>query len=198
MNGITRKRVGVFLILAAAVPLVIASAAWACARLSVLHVNPNVAKAGATVSVIGRNYDRNAPVSIRLDKRTGPVVWSGTTDRSGNLSGSFAVPNVRPGAHILLAAQQTATGVTAAGQPARAVLRVTGTAARSRKSRRSVAPVAWLPAAPSDPGASDGAPLGGVPMPAAVAGGILALGLSGTGLMVLLGARRRHAGRALN
>ncbi|MDP8942778.1 MAG: hypothetical protein M3N16_01445 [Actinomycetota bacterium] len=190
------------MLFAAAVPLVIASTAWACARLAIIHVSPNSAKPGATVTVTGRNFDppvnsrgvRFSPVSIRLDSRNGPVLAQATTDSRGRFSVSMTVPKARAGSRVLLGTQHAqVTGAPSAGTPARAVLRVAGKK-RSRRSsrRRTVAPVAWLPAKPGGPGATGGAPAIGDLPAAAAAGGILALALSGAGLTVLLGARRRR------
>lgn len=114
------------------VPLLAASAAYACQRLVTLHANPTTAAAGATVQVTGVNYDRNATssaVDIRLDRRSGPVLASVPTASLGS-KGDFAVAVTIPagtaiGNHILVATQTLGNGAPCVGCPGRANLEVT-------------------------------------------------------------------------
>lgn len=123
------------------VPLLAASAAYACQRLVTLHANPTSAAAGATVQVSGVNYDRNAtssPVDIRLDRRSGAVLASVSTASLGS-KGDFSVAVTIPagtaiGNHILVATQTLGNGAPCVGCPGRANLEVTSAAAASAGS----------------------------------------------------------------
>ncbi|MGH9154970.1 MAG: hypothetical protein ACRD1K_03770, partial [Acidimicrobiales bacterium] len=145
-----------------AVPLLVASFAYACAALATLSVNPGSADAGQTVSGFGQSFSNThggapsiEPVVVRFNSRTGPVLWSGRPDNAGNISFSFVTPKVAPGQYTVIATQNNADGQPAPGTPARAAFQVTGVA------EPVVAPVV---AAPSEPAA---APVAAAPVAAA-------------------------------
>lgn len=154
-----RRRIGMALIFGAAVPLVIASTAWACGVLATLQVNTKAAAPGQTVTVTGNNYSSSAAasdVSIRLNSRKGGVLAT-TKPATGftTINTPVQLPaGVKVGWHVLVATQ-TVNGVPKAGTPGRTTLRIQG-AARGRRS--SEAPFAPLGSSkPAGPGGSGGA-----------------------------------------
>ena len=185
----TRNRVGVLLVLAAAVPLAVASTAYACAALATLYLSKSGGKPGTVVNVDGRNYSNTgssaSEVAIRLDSRNGRVLWQGPAVNN-RIQGSFKVPKARAGYHILLATQQRADGRPVAGTPGRGTLKISG------KTRRGAVAAPFGSANPEQPGGTGGASpvFGSLPGPVTLGGFLLALVLAGSGLLVLAGARR--------
>lgn len=150
MKGRVQARTLGLVAAAVAVPLLAASFAYACAALASLSVNPGAADAGQTVSGYGQSFSNThggspsiEPVVVRFNSRTGPVLWSGRPDNSGNISFSFVVPKVTPGQYTIIATQNNADGQPAPGTPARAAFQVTGVA------EPVVAPTVAAP--PADP-----------------------------------------------
>ena len=165
---------------AVAIPLAVASVAWACARLATLYLNPSKGTAGTDVSAVGRNFNSaptSSEVTVRFNSRSGRVLWSGRADRNGRVSPRFEIPRARAGHYTIVATQQLANGRPAAGTPARAPLQVTR--ASSSRSEAPVTPVG-APAGPNGSGPSAGAPA--VPLPAILASMLLLLGAAGLGL----------------
>lgn len=67
-----------------------------------LNLSPSSGPAGTPVSVSGSGYNSNASCHIKWD---GNNIATGTTDASGNLSGSFTVPSgASAGAHTVMIA----------------------------------------------------------------------------------------------
>ncbi len=67
-----------------------------------LNLSPSSGPAGTLVSVSGSGYNSNANCHIKWD---GSNIATGTTDASGNLSGSFTVPSgASSGVHIVMIA----------------------------------------------------------------------------------------------
>ena len=113
------------------VPLLVASFAYACTSLATLSVNPAAGQSGTTINGAGKNFIPHGasaattePVMVRFNSRTGPVLWSGVPDASGNVNFSFAVPDVPAGTYTIIATQNRADGAPASGTPARAALEV--------------------------------------------------------------------------
>jgi hypothetical protein len=197
-----RRRVGLALIFGAAVPLVIASTAWACGLLATLKVDTKQAAPGASVKVTGVNYSDAAnasDVSIRLNSRSGPVL--GTTKPaagSNSIDKTVQLPsNAKPGYHVLLATQSNVqSGTPRAGTPGRTTIRVQGAA-----RRRSEAPFAPLSSSkPTSPGgATAPASAGGLADPSVptLLGIVLSLTLLGTGVTLVARSRTRAANRPL-
>jgi len=116
-----------------AAPVLVASMSYACGALASLSINPGAADAGQTVSGFGSAFSGTMggapsaePVVVRFNSRTGPVLWSGRPDASGNVSFSFATPKAAPGQYTIIAMQNNADGQPAPGTPARASLQITG------------------------------------------------------------------------
>ena len=148
-----RRKVGIFLVFGAVVPLVVASAAWACGVLATLSLDKRVAAPGEVVNASGRNWSTAAgasPVTIRLRTRDGQELATTAAQTGGRIGTSFPVPaNLSPGWYVVLATQYNANGTPKSGTPGRTTLRVQGSA----KSAEA-APAAWgsQPAGPADGG----------------------------------------------
>ena len=112
-----------------AVPVILASAAYACQRLTTATASPNSGPVGTTVTVTGGNYSASATASnveVHLDTRDGLVLGSTRAASNGTFSVSFQIPsNVTVGYHTLIATQYTSAGAPVAGSPGRTTLRVT-------------------------------------------------------------------------
>lgn len=156
---------------AIAIALTAASAAYACASLATLAVDPGRGTAGATVSGTGGNYRVNAnpaaptvsDVFVTLDRRRGPVLATVTPTADRKISFDFTVPDADGGWHTLLATQYNLTNgevnynSPVAGTPGRAAFKI-----RATSGGNLVGPV-WS----TDPGSGIDAPatlpVGGLP-----------------------------------
>lgn len=116
-----------------ALPLALASGAWACAAMATMTLTPNAASPGTLVSGTGQGFDGGEhgfegelpPVIIRFDTRNGPILWQGTPDLEGDISFSFPAPNAKKGQHIIIGMQDDRdTGRPLYGTPARQSLRI--------------------------------------------------------------------------
>jgi hypothetical protein len=180
-----RKRtVGIMLVFGAALPLAVASVAWACGVLSTLTIDKKVASPGQSITISGKNYANTvaggaSPVTVRLKSRKGAVLTT-VAATAGRISDTFTIPaSVSPGWYVVLATQSNADGSPKAGTPGRTTLRIQGS------STASAVPAAapWSSSPPSGPAASHataGSGSGGGPLPAI----LLASALS---LMMLVG-----------
>lgn len=185
-----RRRAVLFLMLAAGVPLVVASTAWACANLSTIRLDTRATAPGSTVKALGRNYNSGtsaSDVTVRLGGRRGAVV--ATSPKPGldrKITPTLQIPaDIKPGTYVVVATQNVTNAagetVPAAGTPGRASLRITGAASRS-----SAAALPWSssPSGPSgsDTAVADGSGSGGSTIPlgflslALLAGGATLLG----------------------
>ena len=192
-----KRRLGLFLIVGAAVSLIAVSTAWACGVLATLTLDKSSAAPGAAVNFTGKNYSGSAsfgPVSIRLQTRTGQELTTAAAGSNGRISGSFNLPaGLSPGWYVVLGTQyNTTTGAPKSGTPGRTSIRVQGASAA-----RHGGAVATPWGAPTKPnGGSGGAPAvstGSSALLPTLLGIILSLGLLGTG--VTLVARSRTANR---
>lgn len=148
-----KRRLFIGFFFAAAVPLAIASVAYACQRITPMHANPQSGPAGSTVQVSGTNFSRestSSDVAIRLDRRDGRVLASipasslepvGTT--TGKFSANVTIPaDVAIGNHILIATQTLGNGRPCIGCPGRANFEVTGAGARATSNETAAGPAA--------------------------------------------------------
>ncbi len=183
------KRRTVFsLILAACVPLAVASTAYACANLATLYLDKKVSTPGTPLDGDGRNYSSRSDaseVTIRLDSRTGRILWQGRPGPTGRIQPRFLTPKTTAGYHTLLATQ-TRNGSPVAGTPGRATIRII------RGAPQPGAAALWGSVKPEQPGGTGGASpaVGELPAPVIFGGFLLALALAGSGVLALAGARR--------
>ncbi len=155
------RRLGLFLVFGAALPLVLASTAWACGILATLTLNTQVAAPGQMVTVSGHNYNSSTsagPVIIHLGSRNGSQVASLTPDSGGNINASLQLPaSLNPGWYVAIATQyrtDATSGATipVAGTPGRTTLRVQGAVASMRHRAAAFSP--WGSVNPSGPAGS--------------------------------------------
>lgn len=183
-----RRAVHTFAVVAVlAVPLAIASLAFACARLATLKLDRAGGRPGAETNAVGVNFNNNAessPVAIRFNSRNGRILWQGRADRRGRIKGSFKIPNARPGDYVIVATQQTAEGRPAAGTPGRAPLEIRGKkTSRKRSSSTGAAP----PPVGGTSGPQGGGPSAG---PAVLISSLLLLMAGAAGAVMVAGRRR--------
>jgi len=152
-----KRRVGLFLMVGAMLPLGVASTAWACASLATVALSRTTVSPGDTVTVTGKGYSDthagsnagDSDVTIRLNGRRGQVLGTASPDSTRRISTTMKVPNdVRSGWYIITATQFSADGTPKAGMPGRTVMKVSGSASNSA----GVAP--WGSSKPAGPGAS--------------------------------------------
>lgn len=157
-----KRRVGLFLMVGAMLPLGVASTAWACASLATVALSKTTVSPGDTVTVTGKGYSDthaasnagDSDVTIRLNGRRGQVLGTTSPDSARRISYAMKVPNdVRPGWYIITATQFNAPGpdgtsTPKAGMPGRTVMKVMGSASNAA----GVAP--WSSSKPAGPGAS--------------------------------------------
>lgn len=188
-----RRRVGLLLIFGAAIPLVVAATAWACANLTTLRLDTRAAAPGTDVSGVGRNYSSaGSLVTVRLGRK-GPVLWEGPPAGSrGKITPTFKVPAVKPGSYVIVATQSTATGSPVAGTPGRASLRIKRATAGSSQAPASTS---WASPRQSRPGGPEAAPAAGnadARVLPALMGIVLSLALLGSGLALVGRARAAY------
>ena len=145
-----RRKAGLFLIFGAALPLLVASTAWACGVLATLKLSERTAAPGASLTATGKNYSATgSDITLRLKGRNGTVLK--TVAPAGRLNTTFTVPSdLSPGWYTVLATQNSSPTSTnpKSGTPGRTSLRV----AAASRSGAAVAP--WNSAKPSGPAAS--------------------------------------------
>lgn len=154
-----RRKIGLLLVFGAALPLAVASVAWACGVLTTLSLDKKVAAPGETVTATGRNWRATADygaVSIRLKNRDGQVVATTSANADRSIDETFALPNdLSPGWYVVLATQTNeTTGNPAPGTPGRTTLRVQGASAKS--SEVAGAPWSSNPSGPTAAAADAG------------------------------------------
>jgi len=139
----SRRRTAVFFG-AVAAPVIAASAAFACQSLTPAQVSPKSGPSGTTATVTANNFSTAASasdVTVRLDSRNGPVLWTGRPAANRSVTATVTV-NAPAGYHTLLVTQYAASGAPIAGSPARTSFQVTGAAATADTS--PIAPSALL------------------------------------------------------
>lgn len=125
MNSLKRRLLAAFALVA--IPVGVASAAYACQVLATLSATPGSGPNGTQVTATGGNYSGSAAASnvdIHLDGRTGRILASTRANGQGRINTSFTVSNVALGNHVLVATQ-TVNGAPKAGTPGRAPFNVT-------------------------------------------------------------------------
>lgn len=114
---------------ALAIPLGVASAAFACQSLSTLALSPGAGPVGTSVTATGGNYSSStsaSAVDIHLDTREGPVLASTRPSSTGTISVTFTIPSsMAVGYHNLVATQKNANGTPKSGTPGRSSFQVT-------------------------------------------------------------------------
>ena len=120
-----KRKIGLFLIFAAALPLAATSIAWACASLATAKLDKTVAAPGEAVTLTGRNYSTAAgasAVTIRLNTRAGRTLGGAIApDPSGRISSTFNLPaDLSPGYYVINVLQFNANGTPKSGTPGRA------------------------------------------------------------------------------
>ncbi len=183
-----RRKLGLILVFGAALPLAVASAAWACGVLTTLSLDQKVAAPGSTLTATGRNWSTNATASVvtlRLQSRSGTTLTTVTPTSDRRISKGFTLPaSLSPGWYVVLATQFNANGSPVAGTPGRTTVRVQGAAAASQ-----VAGAPWSGSQPQGPAAS-AATSGGSGLIALLLAGVLSLTMLASGWK-LLGRRGR-------
>ena len=109
-----------------AVLVVSAGAAWACVSTFLLTTESSTVEPGGTVMVVGRGFAEGAPIDIRLDSHTGPVLATAPPLRT-TMTSRFMLPVTIPqdtpsGPHLLVATQNYHD--MNAGSPARVMIHV--------------------------------------------------------------------------
>ncbi len=187
--GEKRQRMVILgLVAVAAIPLMVAATAFACANLAVLKLDRANAKPGDRVTALGRNFStakQASEVSVRFNGRNGQVLWQGRPDSKGRIRPAFTAPSARGGNYVIVATQQAASGAPVGGTPGRAPLRIRGS-----KSSSSV-----IAAPLASPGSGPSAP---VAVPTLGASLLLLLAVSGGAFALTPAARRRHAGATVS
>lgn len=187
-----RRKIGLVLVFGAALPLAIASAAWACGILATLAVDKKVAAPGEAVTATGRNWTTAAgssPVTIRLQSRSGQVLATTAAQTGGTIRETFAVPaSLSPGWYVMVATQFNADGTPKTGTPGRTTLRVQGGARDS-----AVAGAPWGSSTPAGPAASAARDGGSGSLLAILLAGTLSLTMLASGWK-LLSRRSRTVG----
>lgn len=150
------RRLLVVTFLAIVLPVGAASLAYACTALATLTVNTGSAAPGQTITGTGKGFNGGGhgtpaggtPVELRWNTRNGPVVATAPLlDAAGNISFSFAVPNVPAGQYVLIGVQTNpATGTPFYGTPARQAVRIVATVGSSKTETEPVLATAEEPA----------------------------------------------------
>jgi LPXTG-motif cell wall-anchored protein len=138
----TQRRLLVF-VMAAAVPVVAASAAFACQSLATLRVTPNSGPSGTSVTATGSNYNTAASSSdvvLHLDARNGAELARTRPSARGSINVTFPV-RAATGGHVIVATQYSADGTPRAGTPGRASFNVTSAGVASA-SASPLSPIA--------------------------------------------------------
>ena len=122
------------------------ASAFACANLATISLSTGSGRPGTNVTFTGSSFSvprastglTATPVVVHWEGEGGLVLAQVTPDRSGTISASFTVPEVRPGKYIIIATQKTARPIQGAppeqapayfaepGTPARASFEVLG------------------------------------------------------------------------
>jgi hypothetical protein len=130
-----RGVLGIFGVAAAAVTA-LAATAYACTNLSTISLSNGSARPGDNITVTGTSFGGGGcgcrprgvtPVQIRWNGRAGEVLTEASADTAGSISGSFTVPDAKPGLYTIAAVQRDLElDVDYYGTPALASLQVLG------------------------------------------------------------------------
>lgn len=128
-----RRQHLVQLLLAVALSLGFASAAFACTALATLSINPNTGfRAGSdtTTTITGSGFDPRGSVEIRLDSLDSPPLAS-VGAPSGNISVTVVVPGTTSVGYHFFVATQATVEASKRGLPVRASFQVLPASASS-------------------------------------------------------------------
>lgn len=73
-----------------------ASMAWACTRSPAIYLSPTFGQAGSQTQVTGKSFLPGAPVEIRWNSTTGPVIGNATADQNYSFSVAVVIPAKAP------------------------------------------------------------------------------------------------------
>ena len=113
-----RKGLVPVLLVAAVAVAATAAVAYACAPQATIRLDTPAAGAKSEVRGNGSGFPAGVPVEVNVDDVR---LWSGTPDALGRFNFVFRAPDLEPGYYVV-----TAAPVGYAGDPARAVLEITG------------------------------------------------------------------------
>lgn len=122
--------------IAALVPMLVTSFAWACTPVAEVRTEESYVYQGGEVRGSGEGFSPSAAgdAEIRLDGEAGQLLWQGRPDQAGSLSFAFTMPEVSPGNYVLLAVQREANGEPVYGTPARTTIAVGARPAAAQSS----------------------------------------------------------------
>ncbi len=121
-----KRALGVFALVA--VPVIFASAAFACQALTTANARPKAGPVGTEVNVTGGGYNANFDVEIRWDSRTAPPLAVVRPASNGSVSAFIRVPQTSVGFHTILITQKVLSNgvwVDKSGSPGRTSFEVT-------------------------------------------------------------------------
>ncbi len=130
-----KRALGVFALVA--VPVVFASAAFACQALTTANARPKSGPVGTEVNVTGGGYNANFDVEVRWDSRTAPPLAVVRPAANGSVSAFIRVPNTSVGYHTILITQKVLSGgvwVDKSGSPGRTSFQVTASGGSSQST----------------------------------------------------------------
>ena len=110
-----------------AMPLWMASAAFACTSLATIQANPSATVGVTTMAITGNGFEPASTIEIRLDGRDAPlrtVDGSSVVGSTGAFTVVVSMPSVSVGYHFFLATPTDGAGNPVAGTPARASFQV--------------------------------------------------------------------------
>jgi len=146
---------------ALAVPVGAASMAYGCTALATLNVSSGSAAPGQTISGTGKGFNGGGhgtpagttPVVLRWNSRTGPEMQTAALlNPAGDISFSFAAPNVPPGSYVLIGVQNNPlNGTPFYGTPARQSIQIVAAGSRTAAAKGDSAAV---PATATEPTAA--------------------------------------------
>lgn len=84
-----------------AVPLAVASLAWACVPRGTVTVEPASAPSGSSITVTATGFPRDTPIDVRWNGQDGPRLTTGTGPA---FTAQVTVPRVAAGAYVISAA----------------------------------------------------------------------------------------------
>ena len=127
VEPMTRKLVKTGLLVAVAT-VAVAATAWACVPVASLQVSSQQAAPGDELTVTGRYYNDDNPVSLRWDGLDGRVLGT-ITPENRSIEGTIRIPaNAEPGNYTLVATQDAVSDRSTWGIPSRALVTVVGDA----------------------------------------------------------------------
>lgn len=88
-----------------------ATLGWACIGLSTLSSSSSAVSPGQQLEVRGEGYATSGDVAVRVDSPRGEVAAMVAPRSDGTFQTSFALPQLEPGEHVLVATQSGASGV---------------------------------------------------------------------------------------